>query len=60
MGTHVVTSDGEIGVVVGQNKDFQDRPILRIIQNRDGSKVKKEIIKNLVKVQNLFIEKVIG
>ena len=60
VGTHVLTSEGEIGVVVGQNKDFQDRPILRIIQNRDGSKVKKEIIKNLVKVQNLFIEKVIG
>lgn len=60
VGTQVLTSEGEIGVVVGQNKDFQDRPILRIIQNKDGSNVKKEIIKDLVKVQNLFIEKVVG
>lgn len=60
VGTQVLTSEGEIGVVVGQNKDFQDRPILRIIQNKDGSDVKKEIIKDLVKVQNLFIEKVVG
>ncbi len=60
VGTHVLTSEGEIGVVVGQNKDFQDRPILRIIKNRDGSNVKSEIIKDMVKVQNLFIEKVVG
>jgi len=60
VGTRVLTSEGEIGIVVGQNKDFQDRPILRIIQTGDGRKVKKEMIKDLVKVQNLFIEKVIG
>lgn len=60
VGTHVLTSEGEIGVVVGQNKNFQDRPILRIIQDRNGSNVKKEIIKDLIKVQNLFIEKVIS
>lgn len=60
VGTRVLTSEGEIGIVVGQNKDFQDRPILRIIQTGDGRKVKKEMIKDLVKVRNLFIEKVIG
>lgn len=60
VGTHVLTSEGEIGVVVGQNKDFQDRPILRIIQDRNGKNVKKEIIKDLVKIQNLFIEKVVS
>lgn len=60
VGTHVLTNEGEIGVVVGQNRDFQDRPILRIIQDRDGGDVKKEIIKDLVKVQNLFIEKVVS
>ncbi len=60
VGTHVLTSEGEIGVVVGQNRDFQDRPILRIIQDRDGGDVKKEIIKDLVKIQNLFIEQVVS
>lgn len=60
VGTHVLTNEGEIGVVVEQNNNFQDRPILRIIQDRNGSNVKKEIIKDLMKVQNLFIEKVVS
>lgn len=60
VGTQVLTSEGEIGIVVGQKKDFHDRPILRIIQDKDGGNIKKEIIKDLVKVQNLFIEKVVG
>lgn len=59
VGTHVMTNEGEVGVVVGQNKNFQDRPILRIIQDKDGNMLKKEVIKNLVKIQNLFIEKVL-
>lgn len=60
VGTHVLTSEGEVGVVVGQNRDFQDRPVLRIIQDRNGGNVKKEVIKDLLKFQNLFIEKVVG
>lgn len=58
-GTHVLTSEKEIGIVVGQNKDFQDRPILRIIKDENGQDVKQEVIKDLVKIQNLFIEKVL-
>lgn len=60
VGTHVLTSEGEIGVVVAQNRNFQDRPILRIIQDKNGSDIKKEVIKDLLKVQNLFIEKVVS
>lgn len=60
VGIHVLTSEGEIAVVVGQNKNFQDRPILRIIQDKNGSNIQKEVIKDLVKVQNLFIEKVVS
>lgn len=59
VGTHVLTNEGEVGVVVSQNKDFQDRPVLRIIQDKDGSVVKKKTIKDLVKIQNLFIEEVL-
>lgn len=59
VGTRVLTNEGEIGIVVGQNKDFQDRPILRIIQDKSGRNIKKEVIKNLIKIQNLFIEKVL-
>lgn len=59
VGTRVLTNEGEIGIVVGQNKDFQDRPILRIVQDKNGSNIKEEKIKDLVKIQNLFIEKVL-
>ncbi len=58
-GTHVLTSEKEIGIVIGQNKDFQDRPILRIIKDQNGQDVKQEMIKDLVKIQNLFIEAVL-
>lgn len=56
-GTHVLTSEGETGVVISQNKDFQDRPIIRIIKDKDGNAVKGENIKDLVKIHNVFIEK---
>lgn len=59
VGTYVLTNEGETGVVVRQNKDFQDRPILRIIQDKDGNIVKEETIKDLIKIQNLFIEEVL-
>ncbi len=58
-GTHVVTNEGELAVVVSQNKDFHDRPIIRILKDKDGNAVKNETIKDLVKVHNIFIEKVI-
>ena len=58
-GTHVLTNEKEIGIVIGQNKDFQDRPILRIIKDENGQDVKQEVIKDMVKIQNIFIEKVL-
>lgn len=56
-GTHVMTNEGEIGVVLRQNKDFQDRPIIRILKDKNGLSVKGEILKDLVKIHNVFIEK---
>ena len=56
-GTKVVTNEGEIGVVLAQNKDFQDRPILQILKDRNGNDLEEEVIKDLVKVHNIFIEK---
>ncbi len=58
-GTQVLTNEGEMGVVVAQNKDFQERPIIRIIKDKDGNDVKEEIIKDMVKIHNIYIEKVI-
>lgn len=56
-GTHVMTNEGETGVVLRQNKDFQDRPVIRILKDKEGLPVKGEVLKDLVKIHNVFIEK---
>jgi len=58
-GTHVMTNEGELAVVIAQNKDFHERPIIRIIKDKNGNDVKGEIIKDMVKIHNIYIEKVI-
>ena len=58
-GTHVMTNEGELAVVVSQNKEFQDRPIIRILKDKDGNAVTEKKILNLVKVHNIFIDKVL-
>lgn len=56
-GTHVLTNEGEMAIVLSQNKDFKDRPVIRILKDKDGNAVKGEVIKDLVKIHNIFIEK---
>lgn len=58
-GTHVITNEGEMAVVLSQNKDFQDRPIIRILKDSKGRTLKEEKILNLVKVHHVFIDKVL-
>ena len=58
-GTRVVTNEGEEAVVVRQNNGFQERPVLRITHNQNGKEVTGIVIKDLVKVHNIFIEKVL-
>lgn len=56
-GTRVMTNEGELAVVISQNKDFQDRPVIRILKDKHGNDVKDEVIKDLIKVHSIFIEK---
>ncbi len=58
-GTMVITNEGERRIVVRQNKDFQERPVIRITHNNKGEEVTGIVIKDLVKVHNIFIENVI-
>ncbi len=58
-GTHVMTNEGELAVVLKQNKDFQDRPIIKILKDKDGNTVNGEVIKDLIKIHNIFIDKAI-
>ena len=57
VGTHVLTNEGELAVVLSQNKGFQERPVIKILKDKDGNQVKDRVIKDLVKVHNIFIEK---
>lgn len=56
-GTQVFTNEGELAVVLSQNKNFQDRPVIRILKDKNGNEVKGEVVKDLVKIHNIFIEK---
>lgn len=58
VGTKVLTNEGELGIVIRQNKDFPDRPVLRILTDRTG-KPGEDLTKDLIKVHHVFIEKVV-
>lgn len=58
-GSRVMTNEGELAVVISQNKEFQDRPIIRILKDKEGNDVPGEVVKDLVKIHNIFIDKVI-
>lgn len=58
-GSRVLTNEGELAEVISQNKEFQDRPIIRILKDKNGNDVKDEKILNLIKVHNVFIDKVV-
>lgn len=57
-GSQVLLSDNTVGKVVRQNKEFPDRPVVQIIKDKNGNPVNEEMLVNLIKVNNVFIEKV--
>lgn len=59
-GSHVVLSDHSVGKVIRQNKEFPDRPIVQIIKDKKGNAVTNEIMVDLIKVNHVFIEKVLA
>ncbi|RKI86237.1 HD domain-containing protein [bacterium 0.1xD8-71] len=56
-GTIVRTSEGETGVVLYQNKQSPDRPVIRITKDRNGIAVDK--VKDLSEISNVYVEEVI-
>lgn len=60
VGTVIMTSEGETGLVIRQNKEFPDRPVIRILADRHGSKMHTDMIKDLMEVRHIFIEKVLA
>ncbi len=55
VGTKVVTSEKEIGVVMKQNKECIDRPVLKIIADTNGVKTEGEVIKDMTEHLTMFI-----
>lgn len=58
-GTAVILNSGEMGIVIRQNKQFPERPVLKIIKNSMGVSVDDEIICDLLEVRNKYIDKVL-
>lgn len=58
-GTVVVLNTNEMGIVVRQNRQFPERPVLRIIKDAEGRAIDDEVICDLLEVRNVYIEKVL-
>ncbi len=59
-GSQVLLSDNRIGKVIRQNKEFPDRPVIQIIKDKKGNIVRNQETIDLIKVNNIFIEKVLA
>ena len=58
-GTLVVLNTGEWAVVLKQNRQFPERPVLKIIKDSEGKSLPLERECDLLQVHNVYIEKVI-
>lgn len=58
-GTMVYTNEGETAIVIRQNKEYPDRPVIRILKDRLGNNVTTDITKDLAEWDLTYIEKVI-
>lgn len=58
-GSVIVTNQGEVAVVIRQNKGFPERPIIQITRDKFGNPIQDENIIDLVKVNNIFIDSVL-
>lgn len=55
IGALVMTNENEVGIVLRQNPKCPTRPVIRIIQEKDGSKPEEWVEKDLTKELTLFI-----
>lgn len=57
VGSSVLLSDGSQGKVIRQNKEFPDRPVIHLIKDNKGNIIPRGLEIDLIKVNNIFIEK---
>ena len=58
-GSVVVTNEGNVAVVIKQNKGFSERPIIQLIRDKFGNPIEDDNIIDLLKVNNIFIDSVL-
>lgn len=58
-GSMLELSTKEVGIVIRQNKQFPERPVLRIVKDKDGKAIDEERIVDLLDEKTVYIEKVI-
>lgn len=59
VGTYVRTNEEEIGIVLKQNKNYPDKPSIKIILDKHGDRVWGEWIKDLSEEKNIYITEVV-
>lgn len=60
VGTKVITNEGETATVIKQNKSEIDRPVIRIIKDKDGRETDENIIKDMMEELTIFIVDVLN
>lgn len=55
-GTVVLTSEGEIAIVIRQNKEHPTRPVLRMLKNSQGKMYDTWVERDLLKELSLFVK----
>ena len=55
----MLTNEGETALIICQNKQSPDRPVLRIVKDKEGNSLTKEVIKDLLVFTDVFIEKAV-
>lgn len=60
IGTKVVTNNNEKAIVIRQNKDFLERPVIMIIEDENGKTVDPPRETDLLKVLNIYINEVLN
>ena len=60
VGSKVMTNEGEIALIIHQNKGFPERPALKVITDKDGKEPEQLLIKDLLEYKHVFIEKVLN
>lgn len=60
VGSKVMTNEGDIAIIIHQNKGFPERPALKIITDKNGKEPEQLLIKDLLECNSVFIEKVLN